>query len=65
MNEAQALAVAEALRGETWNSGGGIWLVVLRRADGKIVVLSEEVAKVYDDDDAFDEDRSIAEFLLH
>ena len=28
--------------GETWQSGGDIWLVVMHRADGRLVVLSDE-----------------------
>jgi hypothetical protein len=65
MSEEQAKAVAEALRGETWQSGGDIGLVVFRRADGKVVVLSDEVVKQYDDEEAFEEDQSSGEFLLH
>lgn len=65
MDESQAEAVAKALRGEAWNSGGGIWLVVFRPINGKVVVLSDEVAKVYDGDEAFEEDRASAEFMLH
>jgi len=41
MDEKQANAVAEALGGETWQSGGDIWLVLLRRSDGRLVVLSD------------------------
>jgi hypothetical protein len=65
MTEEQATAVAKALRGDTWQSGGGIWLVVFRRRDGKTVVLNDEVIKVYDNDSALDEDRSSSETLLH
>jgi hypothetical protein len=65
MNEAQAEAVAKALRGETWQSGGDIWLVVFRRSNGKVVVLSDEVVKGYDSEDAFEEDRASATLLLH
>lgn len=35
MDEQQATAVAEALGGETWQSGGGMWLVIVRRTDGR------------------------------
>ncbi len=42
MNELQAKQVAEALSGETWQSGGGIWLVLLRQGNGKLVVVSDE-----------------------
>ena len=43
MNELQAKQIAEALSGETWQSGGGIWLVLLRQANAKLVVISDEI----------------------
>ena len=54
VNEDQARAMAEALGGQTWQSGGGIWLVVLRRRDGSLVVNSDEVVCEYADDAAFE-----------
>jgi hypothetical protein len=47
MNEQQANALAEALGGLTWNSGGGIWLVLKERSDGRLVVISDEVVCEY------------------
>ena len=47
MDEAQAKAVADALCGAAWNSGGGIWLVQFERKDGRLVVLSDEVVCEY------------------
>ena len=47
MNEQQANAVAEALCGSAWNSGGGIWLVLKDRSDGRLVVISDEVVCEY------------------
>lgn len=47
MTEKQAEVVAAALGGETWQSGGDIWLVVFRRADGSVVVLTDEVVNEY------------------
>jgi len=43
MNELQAKQIAEALSGEIWQSGGGIWLVLLRQGNGKLVVISDEI----------------------
>ena len=43
MNELQAKQIAEALSGEAWQSGGGIWLVLLRQANAKLVVISDEI----------------------
>lgn len=65
MDEKNAEAVAEALGGETWQSGGNIWLVVLRRADGKLVVLSDDVICEYNNDEAFENNSPALSILLH
>lgn len=54
MNEQQAQSIADALGGETWQSGGDIWLVIHRRADRKFVVFSDDAICLYADDEAFD-----------
>ncbi len=54
MTERQANAIADALDGESWQSGGGIWLVTINREDGKIVVLSGDAVCLYEDDEAFE-----------
>lgn len=53
MNEKQALAVAGALGGEAWHSGGGIWLVRLTNPEGRLVVISDDLVCEYRDEDAF------------
>ena len=50
MDEEKAEALAKLLGGETWNSGGDIWLVILKRADGKIVAISDELVAEYADE---------------
>ncbi len=50
MDEEKAEVLAKLLGGETWNSGGDIWLVILRRSDGKIVAISDEVVCEYADE---------------
>lgn len=65
MDEQQATAVAEALGGETWQSGGDIWLVLLTRADGRLVVISDEVVCEYPNADAFEQSRPAASIPLH
>lgn len=52
MDEAKATALAKLLGGETWQSGGDIWLVILRKADGKIVAISDELVTEYADEEA-------------
>lgn len=65
MDEQQANAVAKALGGSAWNSGGGIWLVRFERADGKLVVLSDEVLCEYDSEEAFVQTEASALVMLH
>ena len=52
MDEERAEALAKLLGGETWQSGGDIWLVILRKADGKIVAISDELVAEYADEEA-------------
>jgi hypothetical protein len=54
MSEKQAQAIAKALGGQAWQSGGGIWLVVFHREDGRVVAISEEVVCEYENEEAFD-----------
>jgi hypothetical protein len=55
MTQQQAYAVAAALGGEAWQSGGNIWLVRFRGPDGQLVVISEDLVCEYEDDAGFDE----------
>ena len=54
MDEEKAEALAKLLGGETWQSGGDVWLVLIRRADGKIVVISDEVVCEYSAEEALE-----------
>ncbi len=58
MNEEQAEAVATALDGDSWQSGGDINLVLIHRKDGRLVVLSDEVVCEYKSEEAFDQCRA-------
>lgn len=53
MNEKQATALARALGGEAWNSGGGVWLVTLH-VGRKLVVFSGDCVCEYDSEEDFD-----------
>lgn len=64
MNEEQANAVATALGGETWQSGGDIWLVLIHRADGRLVVISDELVGEYESQEAFDDAKPAASIFL-
>lgn len=65
MNEEQAKAVAEAIGGDPWQSGGDIWLVLCRRADGKLAVVSDEAVCLYEDDHAFETAQATDSITLH
>ena len=65
MEEEQANAVADALGGDAWNSGGDMWLVVLRRADGKIVAISGDSVCEYVSEDAFEDANATSMIVLH
>jgi hypothetical protein len=64
MNEEQAVAIADALSAEAWNSGGGIWLVRKQRTDGRLVVISGDVVCEYDSEDSFGNNEPAASILL-
>ncbi|MDP1661223.1 MAG: hypothetical protein Q8L55_04835 [Phycisphaerales bacterium] len=57
MNEKRAEALAAALGGEAWQSGGGIWLVTLN-VGGKVVAFSGDCICEYQSEEAFDESRA-------
>lgn len=54
MEEHEAQAIADALGGDMWQTGGDIWIVVWHRADGKVVAISGDAVCLYAGDDAFD-----------
>jgi hypothetical protein len=64
MDEQAAKKLAKALGGEAWQSGGGIWLVILYRPDGGLVVFSEDLVAEYPDEDAFDASTPTASIYL-
>ena len=64
MDERQANSVADALGGEAWQSGGDVWLVLLRRAGGRLVVFSDDVVCEYPSEASFEENRPEKSILL-
>ena len=64
MDEEKAEALAKLLGGETWNSGGDIWLVILKRSDGKIVAISDEVVCEYADEESLGAGEASSSILL-
>ena len=64
MEEEQAIAVAQALGGDVWQSGGDIWLVIIRRADGHVVVLSDEAVCEYSTEEALGTNQRLNNIVL-
>lgn len=64
MNERAARKVASELSGEVWNSGGGIHLVLIHRADGHIVAISDDVACEYESEEAMMAGEPVSSLLL-
>lgn len=52
MNEDKAKKIAAIVGGETYQSGGDIWLVIIRKHEG-IAVISDESVCSYRSEDAF------------
>lgn len=64
LNEETAEQVAKTLGGEAWQSGGGIWLVLIHRKDGKCVVISDDVVCEYATEADFDSGKADNRVLL-
>lgn len=64
LNEETAAQVARALGGEAWQSGGDIWLVLIHRKDGKLVIISDDVVCEYATEADFDSGRADKSVLL-
>ncbi len=65
MDEEQAKKIAQALSGEAWQSGGGVWLVLLRQGNGKLVVISDEAVCEYDDEQHFEQSNPAKTIFFH
>lgn len=64
MDENAAKTLAEAVGGEVWQSGGGVYVVALRRPDGSIVVFSDDLVAEYEDDEAFENSKPQSSIVL-
>ncbi|MCC6284722.1 MAG: hypothetical protein IT439_05395 [Phycisphaerales bacterium] len=64
MDEAKARVLAKLVGGEEWRIGEREFVVVLRRPDGSIVALSDDVVAEYPGDGAFDAGTPSTNILL-
>lgn len=58
MDERTTDHLAALLGGESWQSCGGVYLVIVNREDGSRVVFSGDAVSEYENDDAFDAGRA-------
>lgn len=58
MDEQTAEHLAAIVGGESWQSGGGLYLVTVHRDDGSMVVFSGDAISEYDNEEAFDAGRA-------
>lgn len=64
LHEETAEQIAEAFGGETWQSGGGIWLVLIHRKDGRFVVISDDAVCEYASEKHFESGKADKSVLL-
>lgn len=55
MDQQRADQLSKILGGDVWQSGGGIFLIIIKRQDGKLVVFSDEMVCEYENEAAFDD----------
>ena len=54
MTKDQAVSAADIFGGQVWQSGGGIWLVIIHRADGSKIIISDESVVEFATEDEFE-----------
>ena len=64
MDKEKATALAELLNGEAWQSGGGIYVVLVRNSLGQVIGITDESICVYAHEKALGEGIAEQSFLL-
>ena len=64
LNERTAPLVAIALGGDTWQNGEGLWLVIKRASDGRVVIVSETSVIEYETEQAFEVHREKSHLVM-
>lgn len=64
MNEEDANKIASVFAGNTWQPYPGIWLLVIRRDDGSLVVFDREAVCLYDDERAMEDGEPACEIRM-
>ena len=64
MEKDKAIQLAELLNGEAWNSGGGLYIVLIRNSLGGIVGITDDSICLYANEEALEEGFSEQAFLL-
>lgn len=64
MNEQQANLIATVFGGRVWQPYPGVWLLVVTRGNGSLVVFDHDAVYAYDDTDALEEGEPRVEIRL-
>lgn len=64
MDKEKATQLAELLNGEAWNSGGGIYIVLIRNSLNQIIGVTDESICLYANEQALEDGRAEQSFLL-
>ena len=60
MNESQAIQLAGIVGGDAEQSGGGVWLVTVIKANGHLVVFGDSCVGEYESEEKFDDGEPIS-----
>lgn len=64
MHEHQANTIAPIFGGRPWQPYPGVWLLVVARDDGSLVVFDSDAVYAYDDTDALEDGEPCIEIRL-
>ena len=64
MEKEKAQKLAELLNGDAWNSGGGLYIVLIHNSLGGIVGITDDSICLYANEQALEEGFSEQAFLL-
>lgn len=65
MHEHQANTIAHVFGGSPWQPYPGVWLLVVARDDGSLVVFDTDAVYAYDDTDALEDGEPRVEIRLN
>ena len=55
MTKLEAEQIAETFSGRSWRAGDGVWLVIVKQPDGKVLVVSDDLLCEYETQKHFEQ----------